>query len=170
MEFFREVEKSFDTKRKSSFDPSKRVGSYDYEPEYKPKAYDPSKRIVIEDDIEAKETESKRVESVGSNKLDYTKFITKLISTLDQFGHVEIDGNDDGVITGIRFSTRECPVYVNLTDFPSVKVGARSYFAETSALGVLELALYIAYVVHNTNRKYNDELHKIILESIKENK
>ena len=139
MEIKRTVEKRFDAKSKS-YDPSKRVVAEDnsFNPDrFVEKSYDPSRRVMS-------------IETEGYNKLSDTICIMKLISTLNQFGEVEIFGK--GNISGITFVDGEYDLYVDFTDFPSVEIGKEKYFAEKSGAGVLELALYIVRKTNYINR------------------
>ena len=141
MEIKRTVEKRFDAKSKT-FDPSKRVVAEDnsFNPDrFVEKSYDPSRRVMS-------------IETEGYNKLGDTLCIMKLISTLNQFGEVEIFGNSEGNISGITFVDGEYDLYVDFTDFPSVEIGKEKYFAEKSGAGVLELALYIVRKTNYINR------------------
>ena len=141
MEIKRTVEKRFDAQSKT-FDPSKRVGAEDnsFNPDrFVEKSYDPSRRVMS-------------IETEGYNKLGDTLCIMKLISTLNQFGEVEIFGNSEGNISGITFVDGEFDLYVDFTDFPSVEIGKEKYFAEKSGAGVLELALYIVRKTNYINR------------------
>ena len=146
----REVEKRFDARLKS-YDPSKRVGAdSSFNPdrfvEVKEEKFNPEVRVnqggEFNPDKFIEVSESERVESEDSNKLGDTLFIMKLISVLYQFGNVEVIGTNDGRITAIDFSNGYS-IYVDLTNFPSVKVGNEKYFTDVSAAGVLELALFI---------------------------
>lgn len=129
MEIRRSVERRFDAKSKT-FDPSKRV-----EGGFNPDRF-----------VEEKFNPEVRVESVEDFKdepLHHSIFVDALIGILNQIGNAIIDG------TKIKFSTgEEHTLSIDLTDFPSVKVGNENYFVEISGAGVLELALYIV-------RKYN---------------
>ena len=139
MEIRREVEKRFDAKSKT-FDPSKRVVADDsFNPDrFVEKSYDPSRRVMS-------------IETEGYNKLHDTVSIMKLISTLNQFGEVEIFGSE-GKISSITFADGEYDMYVDLTNFPSVEIGEEKYFAENGGAGVLELALYIVRKTNYINR------------------
>ena len=131
----REVEKRFDARLKS-YDPSKRVGAGS--------SFNPDRFVEVKED---KFNPEVRVNQGGvkPDKLGDTLSIMKLISTLNQFGEVEIFGTNDneGKIQGIAFADGGYDVYVDLTNFPSVEIGKEKYFAEKSGVGVLELALYI---------------------------
>ena len=168
MEIKRTVERKFDVKSKT-FDPSKRVVAEDnsFNPdrfvEVKEEKFNPEVRVNQGGEfnpdkfIEVKEVnESERVESEDSNKLGNTLFIMKLISTLNQFGEVEIFGTSEGNISGITFVDGEYDLYVDFTDFPSVEIGKEKYFAEKSGAGVLELALYIVRKTNYINRLMGD--------------
>ena len=127
----REVEKRFDARLKS-YDPSKRVGAGS--------SFNPDRFVEEKFNPEA------RVESVEDFKdepLHHSIFVDALIGILNQIGNTVMDG------TRINFTTgEEHTLSIDLTDFPSVKVGNDNYFVEISGAGVLELALYIV-------RKYN---------------
>lgn len=166
MEIRREAEKRFDAKSKS-YDPSKRVGAdSSFNPdrfvEVKEEKFNPEVRVKQEGEFNPDKfievNESERVESVDSNKLGDTLFIMKLISTLNQFGKVEVNGTNDGKITAIHFSNG-FSLYVDLADFPSVKVGDTKYFTDVSAEGVLELARHIILKYNYIGSKYKDILH-----------
>ena len=141
----RRVEKRFDAKSKI-FDPSKRVVAEDnsFNPDrFIKKSYDPSRRVMS-------------IETEGHNQLHVTIGIMKLISTLNQFGEVEISGTREGNISGITFVDGEYDLYVDLTDFPSVEIGKDKYFVEKSGAGILELALYIIRKTNYVNRLMGD--------------
>lgn len=155
----REVEKRFDAKLKS-YDPSKRVGAdSSFNPDRFVEVKNPEVRVnqgsEFNPDKFIEVSESERVESEDSNKLGDTLFIMKLISVLYQFGNVEVSGTNDGRITAIDFSTGdEYTLHVDLTDVKSVKVGEDKHLNDVSAVGVLELALYIV-------SKYNYAIRKM---------
>ena len=136
MEIRREVEKRFDAKSKT-FDPSKRVGAED-------NSFNPDRFVEEKFNPEA------RVESVEDFKdepLHHSIFVDALIGILNQIGNTVMDG------TRINFSTgEEHTLSIDLTDFPSVKVGNENYFVEISGAGVLELALYIVRKTNYVNR------------------
>ena len=162
MEIKRTVEKRFDAKSKS-YDPSKRVVANDsFNPDRFVEKFNPEARVnqggEFNPDKFIEVNESERVESEDSNKLGDTLFIMKLISTLNQFGKVEVNGTNDGKITAIHFSNG-FSLYVDLTNFPSVKVGDEKYFTDVSATGVLALARFIIRKLNYIVSKYKDELY-----------
>ena len=133
----REVEKRFDARLKS-YDPSKRVGAGS--------SFNPDRFVEVKEDKFNPEVRvNQDGESVTNcyNVLEDTISIMKLISTLNQFGEVEIFGTNEGKVQGIAFANGEYDVYVDLSLYPSVEIGKEKYFAEKSGVGVLELALYI---------------------------